>query len=356
MWLQLLNASDLLFFHPVSFEDEGRARLSKAEHPASISASLTRARQQVEWALSRLFNLRHIGTRTQVKNVPAFSRANEDYVPSRTRFLLRRIFTVAVAYLVVDLISSQPPPPDLDAAFSPHKQYVFSRFTEITGEEVLGRFLGTLAFWLSLASLIQLLYNVPAIVAVATGISEPESWPPLTEWMSEGWNLRRFWGLAWHQCLRQPLTTHATYLVSLLSPTGLSESWPLLPRYARLLATFALSGLLHCAAEHAALIPSAEAGALRYFIMQGVGIMVEDAVAGLWQRQQRQEDCVEKGESEGEGGKEVRMWVKAAGWAWVVLWQVWTTPGWSWPFARHARPGVDRMVPGSVIRLLAAGA
>jgi len=105
----------------------------------------------------------------------------------------------------------------------------------------------------------------------------------------------------------------------------------LVSRYVKLMLAFAFSGLLHRFAS--GLAPWRESRALSYFLLQGLGIIAEDGVQEVYRR------C---------GGKP-KWWSNTIGYIWTVAFQTCTTSRWIVENSGPARPGVDNLVPFSVL-------
>lgn len=54
--------------------------------------------------------------------------------------------------------------------------------------------------------------------------------------------------------------------------------------YIRVTASFALSGILHHIVDMTLNIPSSEAGMMTFFMMQPIGMAIEDLVIWSWRR------------------------------------------------------------------------
>jgi len=149
---------------------------------------------------------------------------------------------------------------------------------------------------------------VVSAIAVATGISAPEAWPPLFGSWTDAWTVRRFWGRTWHQLLRRPLSSHAKFLahrVLRFRPGGNASA------YTQLYTAFFLSGVIHYVADYKVL-GDWSGGSPRFFMSQAVIITFEDAVIALasWLGVRR----------------ERKLW-KVLGYVWVYVWIAYTTPG-----------------------------
>jgi hypothetical protein len=108
----------------------------------------------------------------------------------------------------------------------------------------------------------------------------------------------------------------------------------LVSRYVKLMLAFAFSALLHHFASGIA--AWRESRAMSYFLLQGLGIMAEDGVQEVYQR------C---------GGKP-RWWSTTIGYIWTGVFQAFTTSRWIVLDAELTRPGVDNLVPFSVLTFL----
>ena len=142
------------------------------------------------WAAS---NARCIGTSDQVKNVPRFSNADPNYVPSRAAFLRRAARIALLSYLGLDLLGSMSDPEIGNRFLVPSKIPVFRRLGEVTLEEIVIRSFSTLAMGTGLVCSQGGIYNIFAFVSVLTGMSEPSEWPPFYGSPSDAYSLRRLW-------------------------------------------------------------------------------------------------------------------------------------------------------------------
>lgn len=103
-------------------------------------------------------------------------------------------------------------------------------------------------------------------------------------------------------------------------------------RYLNLIFPFLISGLMHTILDVCGGVPSSESRTLVFFALQSLGIMIEDAVEGVYR-------WVFATEREGRVVQpELQTWHKLVGYVWVYLFMVWTTPAWSFANFRHANP------------------
>jgi hypothetical protein len=149
------------------------------------------------WAVDLVLNPRGIGTSWQIKNLPAFSKKNRNYVPSRPRFIIQRVATGLIFYALIEafyLAQAKIYVPSLqDGDYSEHKERIIRRIGEASMHELLVR------AWLPLPALFtvwcrhQYLHSLVSVIAVALG-DEPRRWPPLYGDVREAHSLRKFWG------------------------------------------------------------------------------------------------------------------------------------------------------------------
>ncbi|KAB5571998.1 membrane bound O-acyl transferase family-domain-containing protein [Coniochaeta sp. 2T2.1] len=297
------------------------------------------ARARFLFGLSVSCDRRLLNTPWEVKNCPRFSSKDKDYVPSRSRFLLKATTVFVACCLFFDFVSvasamHQPVLSD----FAPDKVPFFTRLDEVTAGEFVTRLIVSLMHWVGGYFFLQAAYYSAAIPSVLLG-GEVRGWRPAFGRLSELYSIRKFWGTVWHQFLRHNFATPAGFLahsVLRLPSRGLVQ------RYIKLFLVFLFSGLVHLVIEVKAEvgIRLRDSGALRFFLMQAVGIVIEDAVQAGWRR------------VSGGGGRSGAVWKKVVGAVWVVVFLAWSTPCWGFPYVIHNDPGADRPLPFSVAAML----
>lgn len=117
----------------------------------------------------------------------------------------------------------------------------------------------------------------------------------------------------WHQGLQRPLANHAHAIVNAVLPRD-----SLLSKTSRLLLAFYISGLLHYLTDIGLGLRGNESGAVLFFCLQPLGMMIEAAVQtvpGL--------------------PASVR---RVIGYLWVVAFMAWSVPVWAYP---QMRLGLD---------------
>jgi hypothetical protein len=146
------------------------------------------------WAFNVVFSYRGIGSPRQAPNIPKFSSKDENYVPSRLSFLLKRGVAIVVAFLLVDILNHQPKPDP--ETFSNSMALLIPSM--VNAETVGTRIFSTFLFWFILRITIGLIYNLVSFIGVATFLSKPADWPPYFGSPSDTYTLRKFWSYVNH--------------------------------------------------------------------------------------------------------------------------------------------------------------
>lgn len=82
----------------------------------------------------------------------------------------------------------------------------------------------------------------------------------------------------WHQLLQQPLTSVGAFITRVLGiPSGSSAE-----QYMNVFIIFFFSGGLHLAIDTVQGIPAEESGAMLFFAIAPLGLMIEDGIKALW--------------------------------------------------------------------------
>ncbi|KAL9090244.1 MAG: hypothetical protein Q9159_002049 [Coniocarpon cinnabarinum] len=278
--------------------------------------------------LRQTTSLRHVGTSEQVKNVPSFSSKHPDYVPSRGAFLLQLALRTALCMLIVDAADTfAPSSEDVALNFSTENIPLLNNLGQASGRALAVRCGATVGFFVAVYCTANLTFDLLALIAVGLNWSRPEEWPPFFNSLSEAQSVRLFWGKFWHQNLRRPLSSSASFLTQdvLCLPDGSLTS-----RYAHLLIVFSLSGLIHMIAQVSSGIPiSAAAGVLQFFFTQGLGIVVEDAAIAAYRWHVMSEQQAQQ-------SKLLTVMEIVVGYAWVLFFLTWSTPVWFYNVAAYA--------------------
>ena len=108
----------------------------------------------------------------------------------------------------------------------------------------------------------------------------------------------------------------------------------LLNRYGRILISFFVSGLIHIGSDWGMTTHPSESGAMRFFMTEALGIMLEDAFQAAYYSL-----------SGKQSQSQVPTWHKVVGFLWLAVFQFWASPVWLYPQVRHIRFGVDVLFP-----------
>lgn len=207
MWIQCLQSLDNLCLTRISYtggsnlppkthlhNDNG----SRSEMTSSLKET-TRpkppklSRAQISWGWSMLWNMRAVLTPWSIKNIPPFSYTRKKFLPTRGRFLLMHMRTIMLASFILDIFN-QLPPPNIEDTMSQKHQYLFSRLSEVTVEELVVRIFAVLGFWINTACTVSLINSAFAVIHVGLRLQDPVSWPPIFGKLSESYSVRHFWG------------------------------------------------------------------------------------------------------------------------------------------------------------------
>lgn len=145
--------------------------------------------------------------------------------------------------------------------------------------------------------------------------------------------------MVWHQSLTHRFLSVAHFLSHDIFkfPRGTPVA-----RYVRFLTVFLISGVAHLFIDTAAGIPSHESGAIQFFCMQVLGILIEELVAGVYRR-----GC------KTSGRRLPTLFEKLIGYAWVGAFLVWSVPAYMYPMLYRSTGGLnDTVVPVSVVTML----
>ena len=279
-------------------------------------------------------------TKWPVKNIPIFARADPSFVPRKTDYLRVAIPKCILYFLLLDLagLLNGSNNNNNHLVFSTDRVPLFARLGNVSIEELSTRSASVLAFWILQYIVIELVYGAVAMVAVTFGRSTVEAWPPMFGSLQDSYSLRQFWGCFYHQLVRRGCGSIAHAIT--YHALGLSRG-RFLGRYLFIFLTFAVSGAFHTFSDISQGVPLQESGAMSFFCIQAVGIMVEDGVQAifltstpkLW------------------GQKRAYLLRRLIGYLWVLTWLIWTTPAWTYPLMRQDQGG--RLLPVSVLASVA---
>ncbi|KAI0018950.1 membrane bound O-acyl transferase family-domain-containing protein [Xylariomycetidae sp. FL0641] len=330
-----LHYLDVAVLSRWSFELQGPANeMVTPVHPGPVARGtrIGGILPRLAFGCSICASWRFINTPYQVRNVPQLSEKQQ---ASRRSFLMHTAATIAACYLVLDLMDSSSDASVAEKFYSPDKVDLFSRLRDVTIEEIFMRLFAALGLCAGLVSVQRGFYSLASFVCVAVGLNEPADWPPFNGPLLEVYSLRTFWSVFWHQ-----INTHRLYAISnyvLFRVLGVSKG-STTAHYIRPWLVFLISGALHVAIDLSAGIPIHRSGAMPFFALQPLGILIEDVFLNFWQQK--------------PGSRPVNKPMsvqRALGVIWVGLWMAWTAPVYLYPILAQGGGSQHGVLPVSAL-------
>ncbi|CAI0644251.1 unnamed protein product [Colletotrichum noveboracense] len=289
-----------------------------------------------------MFNLRGIGTPWQISRINAspqsLGKHTENGKLRKGPWVMRQLQVLFWQYLFLDftyLSSLDTSPEDAEKLFGTGKEFLY---INANGEQWGARVAVGLISWLAPARVtIDILYRFLSVVAVVSGMTSLEDWPPLFGSIWDSYTIRGFWSIFWHQHCRWFLTSVSNYLcrdlLRLPRPSRLE-------RYFNIALVFMGSGLVHVMLDMFCWQPPLKAPTLAFFGSFAMAIMIEDGVQEVWRRISGEEDS-----------KIVPLWHKIVGYIWVSTWLTVTSP-WYLYHAVRQPVEVKWLVPFSILNMM----
>ncbi|KAI4154386.1 MAG: hypothetical protein LQ340_001718 [Diploschistes diacapsis] len=287
-----------------------------------------------------LINHRNVSSQyfQKAKNTPA-------YLPpsSRFSFLTSCLLSAGSSYLLLDLLTNQPPLPS--RYFAPRYDSLLRRFDEVDAMELWCRLVINFNLWVSTGLMITYIHSIIAFIGVAFGLYEPQDWPPLVGNFAEEYSIRNHWGKFWHQIFQVPyVAVSGAFTETLLSylpkDSSLRNSRGPFARYLTTFFVFELSMLAHMVQPLGVTGGAAQFwSSCWFFPMQVLGMLFEDIIGRLWMR------LVGNRTSKWQSLLE-----RIVGHMWLLTWSLWCVPPWVYPSLRRGEEGA--MMPYSVVKML----
>ncbi|KAI0126669.1 membrane bound O-acyl transferase family-domain-containing protein [Xylariales sp. AK1849] len=334
-YANIFHCMNNLYFHSLDKSDiRHEMRAWETSHsrsrPTPADPGLMRS---VYFTTTMLLSFRGVGTTHQIRHIPPFPGG---VVPSRTRFLWRQILIVALQYIVMDLLGSSPPPPEVADGWAEGKEWLWVSSLNphsVTSQDLKTRLIGCTMNWYIVGRVMNdIWYRVFSIIFVGSGLTEPGQWPPLYGSYRDTQTLRGYFGKFWHQTLRWPFQGVSSYITRQI--LGLRRGT--VERYANIFLVFFLSGTLHSILDVAFGGRWNPSGGLLCFSLLPVGMVLEDVIQRLWYGPSR------------ASSSQTTWFARAAGHVWVIFFLAFWTPVFNYPLQRiDGNP--TYLVPWSIV-------
>ncbi|KAL3478917.1 membrane bound O-acyl transferase family-domain-containing protein [Aspergillus californicus] len=313
-WVNVLNAVDLLVLCRASYaaqrvydrtKDAKKDKIPEEEDDSSVG------RRKLLYALIIPYNLRRINTPWTISCLPLFDARNPAYVPGRRAFLFQSVIKLLVSTAIVAVIGIDPDDRHLEGVITQlNDSPTVLLFRDCSARKLLIQCLFAVSFGIATRATIVGGYTSTAFLAVLCGL-EPSSWPPIAGNLTQASSLEGLWGSCWHQLLRRPLTSTATFLTSLLGIHPKSG----IAHWTRVVIAFTASGAIHSIMDIAFGVPLSKTGGFWFFSLQILGVLVETGLKRL-------DGLIGLSNVLGRNGTRV------LGYLWVCVWLLWTVPVW----------------------------
>ncbi|KAI6111862.1 hypothetical protein EDD16DRAFT_1606446, partial [Pisolithus croceorrhizus] len=201
---------------------------------------------------------------------------------------------------------------------------VFLSEASVTSQGYVLQCLNVAAIPCQLYALLTCVHCTLAVLAVGANLDEPQAWPqPFGHWKN-AYTVRKFWGKTWHQMSRHDLTLFGPHrpkrspwdAAPSVSKPKEREPWGV--TYRRLCYAFMCSAFMHVCGDvllqfriwddfsststsGTTAVPNIIGYSAPYFILQPVGVLVEDAIIELGKRM----------------GLKESTWARMVGYVWV---------------------------------------
>ncbi|KAH9484824.1 Acetyltransferase cdmC [Psilocybe cubensis] len=288
---------------------------------------------RLKWAFMDVwFNPRAINYSDEATNIlpprPSF--------PTRRAFVLRQLRDLVIGIFIYDVTQ-------IVARANPYFGFPTPKVEGIQQLWRLGGFLYGVGIYL----MVQFQHKIASMIFVGFGISDAEDWRPLFHSFKYAYSLRGLWGKMWHQMFRRAGLAHANYFLKKLGIPRKSTA----ANFFTLYVVFALTGILHHGGDAMFLQSISKAGSFQFFMLQAVGITIEDFVLKLVgsitttkEAKANLETTKHIADADVRANDEkLPPWsVRLLGFTWVLVWLSITLPWWTDPICNN---GYMREIP-----------
>ncbi|KAI6119574.1 membrane bound O-acyl transferase family-domain-containing protein [Pisolithus croceorrhizus] len=268
--------------------------------------------QRLIWVMKLIYSPRGIGWSFKAENsvvpVDPRHRTRASFIASRLRWLLSYylFWDAATLYMRCN-----------PALFSG---------ASFTSQGYIMQCLNVAVAFCQYYAILACIHCAAAVLAVVVNLNEPQAWPQLFGHWKDAYTIRKFWGKVWHQMLRHHLTLFGPHrpkrnpwdpVSTEYSSAREREPWA--TSYRRLCYAFVCSAFVHVCgdvvlqlgiwknisstgASKAMDVPNVIGRSAPYFLLQPVGVLVEDAVMEVGKRM----------------GLKEGTWTRMVGYVWVA--------------------------------------
>lgn len=137
-------------------------------------------------------SIRGPGTPWEVKGIPHFSNSEPEWAPSLPLFVLWKLAIILGCFVIHDYVVGVRMALDRDL-LQPSRIPFLTRMNEVTKNELWTRMMVTISFWTASYSVLQVLFNVPAVIAVCLQPQSLRQWRPAFGSILDAFTVRKFW-------------------------------------------------------------------------------------------------------------------------------------------------------------------
>lgn len=137
--------------------------------------------------------VRGLGTPWEIKGIPHFSNSDPQWIPSPFLFIIWKMAIMIGCFSLYHYAIDLRTPLDKDF-FQPSRVPLIARIGNVTLEEIWARLVVNVTFWFGGYCVLQLLFNIPAVIAVCFNPNSIGEWRPAFGSILAAYTLRKFWG------------------------------------------------------------------------------------------------------------------------------------------------------------------
>lgn len=199
-WANVFNAIDILLFSRINYKSQIDWEKKRHENtPSQEQDSSNPLLRRLRWSIGLPFGYRRIGTPWQITNLPMFDENNSRFAPSRLAFLAQAILKLCASVFILAFVLIEPDAPgvgNMVSMISDGSPSLIPKLTDTSPQGAIAQLSFILAFGLMSRSAFIATYYLLATISVALHISEPVSWPPITDSVTKARSIQQFWKYA----------------------------------------------------------------------------------------------------------------------------------------------------------------